>query len=263
MEKQPTVDASDGADPTKGDGKFRLAMSAVAKRMATIRFTPTVLSFHHGAVTTQVQLTQGEYPNYHQLIPTDLPNKVSFDAEEALRAIKSLAEVAAGNEGIVRLKWAGGRLVFAASADEAGSLTTSISGHTLDREGKIAFNIRYLTEYLERKKGLVLMETSTPSAPGRFFHSGSPDVLLMPIYVQWEGSPVGRRPADQPADEATPESQKSPPGDTPLDPEGALPPFDAEDVEFGPPATNGAEEPAPVTAKPRARARRSKSRTAS
>jgi DNA polymerase III sliding clamp (beta) subunit (PCNA family) len=99
IEKQPTVPDAGISNPLKKDGSFPMAMLAVASRMAAIRFTPTLLSFHHGAVTIWVQLTQGSFPDYHQLIPTDLPHKVTFDAEEALRAIRSLADIAAGGSG--------------------------------------------------------------------------------------------------------------------------------------------------------------------
>jgi DNA polymerase III sliding clamp (beta) subunit (PCNA family) len=201
MEKQPSVDAqsaSGGSDPLNKDGSFRMAMLAVAKRMATIRFSPAALSFHHGAVTILVRLTEGQFPDYHQLIPTDLPHKVTFDAEAALRAIKSLADIAADGSGIVRLQWSTDRLVFSGQAQEVGSITTSVPAHSQDGEGRIAFNIRYLLDHLGGKLGMVLLETSGPKAPGRFFCSGSPDVLLMPVFVQWEESPTTEQAADQP-----------------------------------------------------------------
>ena len=213
-EKQPTVDAQSAAgasEPLKRDGSFRMAMIAVAKRMATIRFTPTTLTFHHGEVTVWVQLTQGEFPNYHQLIPTDLPHKVTFDAEAALRAIKTLADIAADGSGVVRLQWSIDRLVFSGQMQEVGSITTSVPAHSQDSEGRIAFHIKYLMGYLAGKLGMVLLETSTPSSPGRFFSGGSPDVLIMPLFVSDQVAPTTEPAADQPAvgspaDEETPEA---------------------------------------------------------
>jgi hypothetical protein len=211
MEKMPSVDdQSVVSDPTKGDGKFRLALQAVAKRLASVRFTQDALSFEHGAVTIRVQLTTGEFPNYHQLIPADLPNKVSFDAEQALRVLKSVAAVAADGSGIVRLQWAGERLTFSSQAEETGAISGDVRAHIQGGEGKSAFSYKYLMDYLAGKLGMVLLETSEPKAPGRFFCSGSPDVLLMPVFVQWDGSPTREPAADQPAvgrpaDEETPE----------------------------------------------------------
>ena len=235
MEKQPTVDAQSAvgaSDPLKKDGSFRMAMLAVAKRMATLKFTPAALSFHHGAVTIWVQLTQGEFPNYHQLIPTDLTNKVTVDAEAALRAVRSLQDIAADGSGIVRLQWSTDRLVFSGQAQEVGSITTSVPAHSQDGGGRIAFNIKYLIGYLQGKLGMVLLETSASSAPGRFFHSGSPDVLIMPLFVSDPAGPTtepaadhkgvggpadaeaSQEPADDqhaPADEGTPEEPAAAP----------------------------------------------------
>ena len=242
MEKQPTVDAPDGSDPLKQDGSFRMAMLAVAKRMATLKFTPAALSFHHGAVTIHVRLAEGEFPNYHQLIPTDLPHKVSFDAEAALRAIRSLQDVASEGSGIVRLSWTDNTLTFYARSEESANISANVRAHSQGGGGKIAFDIRYLTGYLAGKMGMVLLETSEPKTPGRLFCSGNPDVLLMPMYVQWDGSPTTEPAADQPADEEAP----------------------GEPVASGAASPNGTEEPetpaepAPAAAKPRARARRRK-----
>jgi hypothetical protein len=206
MEKMPSVDDQSGvSDPTKGDGKFRLALQAVAKRLATVRFTQDAMSFEHGAVTIRVQLPTGEFPNYHQLIPADLPNKVSFDAEQALGVVKSVAAVAADGSGIVRLQWAGERLTFSARAAETGAISGDVRAHIQGGEGKIAFSYKYLMDYLAGKLGPVLLETSTPSSAARFFCAGSPDVLIMPMFVQWDGDATTDPATDQPASAETAE----------------------------------------------------------
>ena len=210
IEKQPTVDAPQSTDPLKKDGDFRMAMLSVAKRMATVRFTRTALSFEHGGVVIRVQLAQGEFPNYHQLIPTDLPNKVSFDAEEALRAIKSLEGVAADGSGIVRLSWSDGSLRVSATSEEFGAVGARIRTHIQGSDGRIAFNIKYLTDYLVGKLGMVLLETSAPSTPGRFYHSGSPDVLVMPMFVTDPAAPTTEGAAGGPADAEAPVDEETP-----------------------------------------------------
>ena len=182
IEKEPTVDDTKSADPLKPGGGFRMA-TLVAKRLAAVRFTRTALTFQHGAVTVWVQMPLGEFPNYHLLIPSDLPNKVSFDAEEALRAVRSLAEVASEGSGIVCLAWYGDILDLSATGEEAGTISARVRAHIQGEEARIAFNIKYLNDYLAGKVGPVLMETSTPSSPARFFHSGSPDLVQMPMHI--------------------------------------------------------------------------------
>ena len=246
MEKQSAVDpptAGPSANPLQQDGDFRLARAAVAKRMATIQFSNIALSFQHGAVTVRTQLTQGEFPNYSQLIPTDLPHRVTFDAEETLRAVRSLALVAAGDgSGMVRLQWASDRLMFSGQAAETGAISASVRAHIQGDEARIAFDSRYLLGYLKGKMGMVLLETAAPSSPARFYHSGSPDVILMPMFAKWGDA--------APADESTPVDEASP---------------SAEGEEDVPEVDSSGEEPeaapAPAAAKPRSRAKSAKQST--
>ena len=236
MEKIPSVDGPPSDDPTKADGEFRMARLAVAKRLATIRFTQDALSFEHGAVTVRVRLPAGEFPNYYQLIPSDLPHKVSFDAEEALRTIRSLAKVASEGSNIVSLIWSGDTLAFSARGEEAGTVAAGVRAHIQGGEGRIAFNYRYLGDYLAGKLGQVLMESSAPSSPARFFHSGSPDLVQMPMFVKGEDEP-----ATEPT-EASPSAEEAP-----VDaPPGA-------EAEGAPVSTNGKPAEVPAAAKPRAR----------
>ena len=231
MEKQPTVDAqsaSGGADPLKEDGGVRMARLAVARRMATIQFSNIALSFQHGAVTVRTHLGQGQFPDYHTLIPTSLPHKVSFDAEEALRAVRSLQDIANEGSGILRLTWSDSALTISAVGEVLGAITVSVRAHIQGGEGNIAFDVKYLAPYLAGKVGMVLLETSTVSSPARFFHIGSPDLVLMPMFVKW-GDEAEEPAPEQPDDYAPPEADEEP-----------------------------APEPPPAAAKPRTRARRSK-----
>ena len=55
-------------------------------------------------------------------------------------------------------------------------------------ESKIAFNSRYLQDALAvLERGKVVMETTTPSAPGVFKPIDSDDYIhvVMPMFVQW------------------------------------------------------------------------------
>ena len=122
-------------------------------------------------------------------------------------------------------------------------MTTSVPAHIQGGEGKIGFNmigfnIRYLSDYLAGKLGMVMMESATPSSPARFYHAGSPDVLLMPMFVSDPTAPTAEPAVAQqvPTDEDAPDE----------------PPDDQQ-------APGDEEVPAePATAKPRARARRAK-----
>ncbi|MBI4199667.1 MAG: hypothetical protein HY535_04245 [Chloroflexi bacterium] len=79
--------------------------------------------------------------------------------------------------------------------------------------GRIAFNHKYLAEYLKGKERPVTIQTSSPSSPG-VFTSTDPTVvvMMMPMFVQWddgtvqketvaEEAPANRQEESQPVEE--------------------------------------------------------------
>ena len=182
-----------------------MARMAVAKRMMQVRFQTNQASFQFGEATVYTQLLVGEFPNYQQMIPEGQPSKVTFDAEETYRVVRMLAPVAAEGSNIIRMEWEGQAMKLSAQAEETGSVSSTIPVTAHGEPGRIAFNSKYLVEYLAGKYGLVLMESSSPSSPGRFTHAGSANMVLMPMFVapiNAEGSAsIGAAPESDPPEE--------------------------------------------------------------
>jgi hypothetical protein len=154
------------------------ARMAVARRMMRVRMKGGQASFQFGEATLHTQLLQGHFPNYQGLVSEDLPRKVTFDAEAAYRAVRVLAPIAKEASSIIRIQWEDKTMQFSPQSSEQGEVSGAVLVTTRGEPGSIAFNIRYLLEYLAGKHGLVLMETNTPSNPARFTHAGSPNLLL-------------------------------------------------------------------------------------
>ena len=55
---------------------------------------------------------------------------------------------------------------------------------------RIAFKSQYLVEYFKGQEGIVSMGVSSPSAPALFTTAGMPDVVMMPMSVQWDEGPA-------------------------------------------------------------------------
>ncbi len=183
------------------------ARTAVARRMMRVRMTAGGASFHFGEATLYTQLLTGEFPNYQQLIPQDLPRKVTFDAEAAYRVVRMLAPMSAGKQGsnTLRLEWTDQAMQLSARSEEWGEVSGTVAVTTRGEPGSIAFNVRYLLEFLAGKHGLVLMECNLPSNPARFTHAGSPNLVLMPMFVK-DGAPSpASNGAAEPPEVETPE----------------------------------------------------------
>ena len=181
------------------------ARMAVARRMMRVRMNAGQASFQFGEATVRTQLVQGQFPNYAGLIPEDLPRKVTFDAEAAYRVVRMLSPIAKDASSIIRIQWDGDTMQLSAHAAEQGEVSGAVRVTAHGGPGSIAFNMRYLGEYLAGKHGLVMMEANEPSNPARFTHHGSPNMLLMPMFTA-----DARAPAAAPAEaEATTEEAET------------------------------------------------------
>ena len=172
---------------------------AVAKRYIRLAMAEGRIKFGCGEAMLLSQRIQGEYPKYMSLIPAKGAHSVVFDAGSAERAVRQLAPVAAENN-IIRLSWREGSVTFEAHNDEGGRAETSLVAVTQGEASRIAFNLRYLSQYLNGKEGRVLLETSGQSNPGRLTHAGTPNLVLMPMFVQWGDQPEAK--PEEPVEEA-------------------------------------------------------------
>lgn len=132
------------------------------------------------------QLIGGEYPAYQKIIPQGQSGKIQTDKEDFLRAIKMAAIFARDSANIVRLKIDKGEIIVSANAPQVGNNITAV-GCKGDAEGEIAFNAKYLLDFLNIASGeQVFLETNGSLAPGIFKSSLDPDFLhvIMPVRVQ-------------------------------------------------------------------------------
>lgn len=147
------------------------------------------LSLNFGQVTMVTQLVDGTFPNPDKsgLIPTEFTAHVTFLAEDLYRVLQGMVKIAHEGSGIVRLEWADRKLTAGARGDKAGNITMVIPA-TCEGEGHIAFNLSYPLVYVKGKQGMARMSVAAPSAPALFTYRGKANHVIMPLFVQWEGT---------------------------------------------------------------------------
>ena len=163
-----------------------------------IMMTPSKgqIMFRTQTVEVVSQLLQGQFPNYEQLIPQTYETRAIFDLPDLLRATRTAGIFARDGSNIVRMQVTPapdqefpGKVIISASSDEVGNNQDEVDAEVLEGgESKIAFNSRYLQDALAvLERGKVVMETTTPSAPGVFKPIDSDDYIhvVMPMFVQW------------------------------------------------------------------------------
>jgi DNA polymerase-3 subunit beta len=141
------------------------------------------------------QLTQGQFPDYKQLIPdsNDSVCKAVVNLDAFSRSSRTAAILARDSNGIVRLEFilgedATGTLQISSSADEIGENNEAVDAEITGQSSRIAFSSRYLIDVLRNIPGTqVVIECISPSSPGVFRSEGDDSYVhvVMPMFVRW------------------------------------------------------------------------------
>ncbi len=168
-------------------GVATMAEAAVAKRLVRIQYNDSQIRVTFGRITLGSRLVQGSFPNYRQLVPKEESSSISFMGQDFLRVISLIGDIAKDGSAVARMEWESGLMHLSARAGDVGEVGTDLALLSCSFPGKIAVNSAYLLAYAKAAPGVVTMKTTTPSSPVLLLSEGQPQVVLMPMFVQWEG----------------------------------------------------------------------------
>lgn len=140
------------------------------------------------------RLIDGKFPDYQRIIPTTYTTRTLVDTQELVKAVK-LASLFANvsRNNAVRLTIAPGdddspgRLVLDVTADQVGDNTSELDGVVSGEGGKIAMNVKFMTDALNvMGTSQVALETQTSQSPGVFKPVGHEDYVhvIMPMTIR-------------------------------------------------------------------------------
>ncbi len=148
--------------------------------------------FHTANVDLVSQLIEGNFPDYHQIIPKSYTTRTVVSTSDFLKAVKTANIFARDAANIVRLEilpggeLAPGRVILMATSAEVGDNVGEIDAMIEGEELEIAFNARYLIDVLSVVDAAqVALETTSPSSPGVIRPVGSEDFthVIMPMHI--------------------------------------------------------------------------------
>jgi DNA polymerase III subunit beta len=132
------------------------------------------------------RLIEAEYPDYQRIIPQSFGTKAVFDRSMALNAVRSCSVIAREAANIVKMSIGKNSIFFSASASSAGENRVEIDAKTSGEENEIAFNSRYLLDFLSaQEEENISFEMTGPLNPGVFKIADDESYLhlIMPIRV--------------------------------------------------------------------------------
>ena len=165
----------------------------------------------------------GKFPDYERLVPASFNTVVSFDANEAIRAVGSLKILSESSKFFpIDLSIADGKMVVS-SPDEKGQTEIAVDAQG---EGKIRVSSSYLADALRACGGMVELKLVNPQSAMVFAVDGF-ELVTMPIQSGASPKPTETKPSEpakaettQPAEVKPAEPVKAETTETPADKTG-------------------------------------------
>jgi len=159
-----------------------------------ITVTPTrnQVIFQLSDIVLVSQLIDGNFPDYHQIIPRDRTTHTVVDTAAFLKACKTALIFARDAAHIGRLhikpgsELAPGHMVVSATSAETGDDVSELDASIEGDEIEVAFNVRYLIEVLSvAGTPQIALDTTTSSSPGVIRPVGEVDFthVIMPMHL--------------------------------------------------------------------------------
>lgn len=145
------------------------------------------LIFVIGSTQIITRAISGEYPNYEKIIPKTFTTKALVDKTNFGRAIKSVAIFAKDNANIVKILIADQKIVVSANTPQVGENKVEVSAKIEGDGGEIAFNSRFLLDFLNNFNEDELQFEMTGSLNPGVFKSVKNDgylYVVMPVRIQ-------------------------------------------------------------------------------
>jgi hypothetical protein len=144
--------------------------------------------------------TDGNFPDYEKLIPADFNTFVSFDANEAIKAVSSLKVLSDSKAYPTDLNIGNGKLTMS-NPDDKGQV--EIPADTLG-EGRVRLDGSYLADALRACGGMVELKLTDSKSP-MLFTAPDYELVVMPMLTSENQQPTG----EAQTAEVEPEAEKA------------------------------------------------------
>jgi DNA polymerase-3 subunit beta len=147
--------------PPSQEREFIVRTKAVTELMralkddgeVTVRISQNMVQFDCGPTTLISKLVEGNYPNYVQVIPTKVNERVTVERETLLNAVRRVSLLNTEKTASVRLNFTKGKIEINSNTPEVGEAREEMAVSYKGKDISIAFNpeflmapLRYLSE---------------------------------------------------------------------------------------------------------------------
>ena len=134
------------------------------------------------SVLVITKLIEGNYPNYRQVIPAEVKERVPLSREEFLQALRRAEIMTSEKANSVKLSFGKNNLAITANSPEVGEARETLAVNYKGKEIAIAFNPRYLIDALNALgEDEVFFELIDELSPGVLKINGPFLYVVMPM----------------------------------------------------------------------------------
>jgi DNA polymerase-3 subunit beta len=128
------------------------------------------------------KLIEGNYPNYRQVIPNEMKERVSLVREEFLHALRRAEIMTSEKSNSVKLAFGKNNLAITANSPEVGEARESLAINYKGKEMAIAFNPKYMIDPLNAlANDEIFIELIDELSPGVMKINGPFLYVVMPM----------------------------------------------------------------------------------
>ena len=145
------------------------------------------LVFGIGDTEIHTRRIDGEYPNFEKIIPRSFSSRALLDRQKLTAAVKSASIFARDNANIIRFSLDNQQIVVTANTPQVGENKVEVEAKIDGEGGEIAFNSRFLLDFLANfPEEELLFEMTGSLNPGVFKPVKDDSYLhvIMPVRVQ-------------------------------------------------------------------------------
>ncbi|OGM21713.1 DNA polymerase III subunit beta [Candidatus Woesebacteria bacterium RIFCSPLOWO2_01_FULL_37_19] len=139
------------------------------------------------------RVIEGDFPDFKRIIPTSSLLNIYLDKDELLRAVKLASVFARDAANVVKFSVLKDSIEVLAESSQSGSQKTKVDakvedvGGVLDKEFVIAFNFRFLEDFLNSLNGDdIKIGLTDPNSPVLFLDTSDKEYMhiIMPVRLQ-------------------------------------------------------------------------------
>lgn len=135
--------------------------------------------FDLGAIHIISRLIEGEFPDYHQVIPQEQTDKIALNREKFLLAVKRAAILSTLDYQAVKLEIFKNKLVISKSTPDVGESREELVLEYLGKELVVGFNPTYIIDVLKNlQEEIINFEVTDAEKPGVIRNNGYVYIIL-------------------------------------------------------------------------------------